>query len=130
MKISLLILAAVVLIASGCTAPNTKNYSSFVSCLNTKPVEEYGAYWCPNCARFRLSLGDAYASFENYHECDPKCVGSPLPDFCKGHASETQTCLALGIDKYPTFADKDNNILYVGTDLQKVSDATGCPLSA
>ena len=130
MKLTHLLLAGLVLVASGCTAPTTKDYSSFVACLNEKPIKEYGAYWCPNCARVRLSLGDAYTSFTNYHECDPKCVGNPLPDFCKGHPSETDACLALGIDKYPTWTDVNNKILYVGTDLVKVSEATGCEIPA
>ena len=92
-------------------------------------IEEYGAYWCPNCARVKLTLGDAWKNLK-YVECDPRCkpdATGKLPDFCQGFTAQTEKCLALGVDRYPTWM-KNDQILYVGTDLGKVAEISNCQL--
>ena len=124
----LMIIAGVVLV-SGCTVPPTADYSEFTQCISDSGVQEFGAYWCPNCARVKVSLGDAYQNI-NYVECDPKCTpdaNGALPAFCNGHEEQTDLCLQKGIDKYPSWV-KDGNILYVGTTLEEISRVTGCAL--
>ncbi|MBI4021374.1 MAG: hypothetical protein HY369_03960 [Candidatus Aenigmarchaeota archaeon] len=125
---ALLVLVGVLAI-SGCTAPAAVDYSAFSTCVKDAGVVEYGAYWCPNCARVKLTLGDAWKNLA-YVECDPKCVANAqgaLPDFCNGFTSQTDQCLQLGVDKYPSW-EKDGQILYVGTDLARVAEISGCAL--
>lgn len=114
---------------SGCVAGPAKDYSQFTSCLTENGIKEYGAYWCPNCARVKLTLGDAWKNLD-YVECDPKCVpdaAGKLPDFCLGFESHTDECLQMGIEKYPSWV-KGNEILYVGTELNEVAKVSGCTL--
>lgn len=128
-SIAAFLLITAVVVLSGCTSGPSKDYSAFTSCISSFGIQEYGAYWCPNCARVKLTLGDAWKNL-NYVECDPKCVtdaAGKLPDFCNGFASQTEQCLALGVDKYPTWI-KGDEILYAGTDLQKIADISGCQL--
>ncbi|MBI4181626.1 MAG: hypothetical protein HY520_01505 [Candidatus Aenigmarchaeota archaeon] len=125
---ALALLVGAIAVVSGCTSAPAVDYSAFTACVKDAGVVEYGAYWCPNCARVKLTLGDAWNSLA-YVECDPKCVdtGAGLPDYCKGFTSQTAQCLEMGVDKYPTWT-KDRQILYVGTDLGEVARVSGCPL--
>ena len=128
-KILWIALLAGIVVISGCTAGPVKDYTSFTQCVKSAGVIEYGAYWCPNCARVKLTLGDAW-KYLNYVECDPKCkpdASGQLPAFCNGFTGQPDQCLSLGVGKYPTWM-KNNQILYVGTDLEKVAEVSGCTL--
>ncbi|MFH1978341.1 MAG: hypothetical protein ABIJ92_03380 [Candidatus Aenigmatarchaeota archaeon] len=128
MKFLVLLTIAAIIFVSGCTAAPAKDHA-FTNCLTENGISEYGAYWCPNCARVKLTLGDAHHNVD-YHECDPKCVvddNGNLPDFCNGVMSETDVCLEKGVNKYPTWI-KDGQQIYVGSDLTKLAEASGCQL--
>ena len=119
-----------ILAISGCTAPPAKDYSAFATCVTNAKITEYGAYWCPNCAKVKLTVGDAAWHNLNYVECDPKCVkdaSGALPDFCKGFESHSQQCLDMGVNKYPSWV-RNGQVLYAGTDLSKVAELSSCTL--
>ncbi|MBI4176411.1 MAG: hypothetical protein HY518_04345, partial [Candidatus Aenigmarchaeota archaeon] len=114
-KLCMAVLLGLIVAVSGCASAPQKDYTQFASCVKSAGVVEYGAYWCPNCARVKLTLGDAWSNLA-YAECDPKCVkdaSGNLPDFCSGFESQTSQCLAIGVDKYPSWV-KDGSVLYVG----------------
>lgn len=118
-----------VIVVSGCTAPSTVDYAEFTQCLADSEVDKYGAYWCPNCQRVKVTFGDAWYNL-NYVECDPKCVideNGNLPPFCNGFESQTDLCLEQGITKYPSWV-KNGEIIYVGNTMSELSAASGCPL--
>ena len=129
MKILFAALLVAAVVVSGCTSGPSANYASFATCVKDAGIVEYGAYWCPNCARVKLALGDAWSNL-NYLECDARCARDArgnLPDYCKGFEGHSDQCLALGIDRYPSWV-RGNEILYVGTDLAQVAAVSSCQL--
>jgi len=116
-------------LVSGCTTPPVEGYSSFAQCLTDSGVTEYGAYWCSSCSRVKRTLGDAWQKID-YVECDLKCVPDSegvLPDYCNGFESQTDLCLEMGIVSLPSWV-KNGEIIYTGSDLNGLADATGCQL--
>ena len=49
-------------------------YDGFAKCLTEKGFKEYGAYWCPHCARQKELFGDDISNV-NYFECEDKLIG-------------------------------------------------------
>lgn len=92
------------------------NLDSFAQCLATKGVEMYGTFWCPSCGQVKKTLGSSY-QYISYVECDPQ-----------GENSQTERCLALEIDKYPTWIDQTGNRLNAEKNIAKVSAFYHCPL--
>ncbi len=132
-KLFLILLLGLAVLVSGCVAEPAKDYSSFTTCVTETGIQEYGAWWCPNCNRVKLTLGeDAWKNLD-YIECDSKCVldenGQFPPEYgcIEGHESQTDRCLEVGIQKYPSWV-KDGQILYVGTDMNRIAEISGCEL--
>lgn len=85
-------------------------------CLTEKNVEFFGTFWCPSCGKVKKTLGSAF-QYIQYVECDPK-----------GENSQTQRCLDLEIDKYPTWIDDQGKRLNAQKDMFKVAEFFDCPV--
>ena len=106
MKSKVLFLILLIII-SGCSSTN-KNLDPFASCLAEKGVKEYGAFWCPNCAKQEKMFGSSFKIIKEkvYNECDPRCNVKDIKDLpiaCRGKLGVTETCLAEKVDRYPTW---------------------------
>lgn len=71
----------------------------------------YGAKWCPHCQNEKKAFGDSFRLVP-YVEC---------PD-------DPKKCLAAGINGYPTWVFPDGKKLEGEQGLEKLSQASGCPL--
>src|SRR3989344_5602345 len=62
MKVLLGILLIVILVISGCSGSDytKEQLDGLASCLKEKGVKEYGAFWCPNCAKQQKMFGSSY----------------------------------------------------------------------
>lgn len=85
-------------------------------CLTEKGVVEYGAFWCPNCAKQRKMFGAGY-EFINYIECDPK-----------GDNSQTELCLEKKVQKYPDWEFPDGTRLVGVQDFETLAATAGCDI--
>ena len=86
-------------------------YDDFAKCLAEKKVTMYGADWCAHCQNEKLAFGDSF-KFVPYVEC-PKDIKS---------------CLAKGIEGYPTWIFPDGRKLTGEQGLAKLSLESGCAL--
>lgn len=84
---------------------------SFARCLRDNGVTMYGANSCSHCAAQKKLFGDSFR-YVPYVEC---------PD-------NPQVCLSKGVDGYPTWIFKDGQRVAGETELQKISEITGCQL--
>lgn len=83
----------------------------FAQCLADKSITMYGADWCSHCQNEKKAFGDSFRLVP-YVEC---------PD-------EPQTCIASGINGYPTWIFPDGKKLEGEQGLTKLSKESGCPL--
>lgn len=84
---------------------------AFAKCLRSKNVTMYGASWCSHCANQKEVFGKSF-TYVPYVECpaDPK------------------TCIAKGVELYPTWIFPDGHALTGEQTLQKLSAESGCAL--
>lgn len=87
------------------------NLDAFAGCLADKQVTMYGAYWCSHCADEKARFGDSF-KYVPYVEC----------------TEETQICIDKGVEGYPTWILGDGTKLIGEQGLEKLSEASGCPL--
>ncbi len=134
-KVSLVILIASIFLISSCTgSPYTdEQLSSFATCLADKDVKEYGAFWCPNCAKQAKLFGDAEDVLKSrgvYIECDPRCSvpEDDLPRACRGVVGRTDLCLMNNIQGYPTWDLPDDVRITGVTQLEDLARMSGCTL--
>lgn len=131
MKNKFLILISFLLILSGCTNSENSELDDFANCLAEKDVKEYGAFWCPNCAKQEKMFGKFFSIIKEkvYIECDPRCDVKNIEDLpvaCRGKISQTQTCLDKEINKYPTW-DFPNGKRLVGVqEFSVIAKEAGC----
>jgi thiol-disulfide isomerase/thioredoxin len=110
-----LVVIAIILIAvlgSGSAKPNPA-LDAFAQCLASKEVTMYGAYWCPHCQNEKKAFGDSF-QYVPYVEC----------------TQDVARCTAMNIDGYPTWILKDGKRLIGEQGLYKLSQESGCPLTA
>ncbi|MBS3149533.1 hypothetical protein J4455_02450 [Candidatus Woesearchaeota archaeon] len=132
---SLLTILAIIslIIVSGCNKEKV-NYDNLANCLADKNVKEYGAYWCPNCARQKDMFGSSYnIIYERgvYIECDPKCVKNEkgnLPMACRGMEGQPQLCLDKKVEKYPDWEFPDGTRLIGVQELNNLAEKAGCQI--
>jgi hypothetical protein len=117
MKKLFLLCLTFVLILSACGGPGD-TYDELAQCLTEKGVKEYGTFWCPNCAKQKKMLGDAY-QYIDYIECDPR-----------GDDQQAELCIQKGIEKYPTWEFSDGTMLIGTQELNVLAETAGCPLPA
>lgn len=100
--------------AQGTTAASHE-LDDFAKCLTDKGAKMYGASWCSHCQNQKQMFG-ASVEFAPYVEC------------ASADGGQTKVCTDAGIQGYPTwkFADGSENV--GEASLQKLSEATGCPL--
>lgn len=88
------------------------NLDAFAQCLADKGVTMYGAEWCPHCKDQKKMFGDSW-KIVPYVECP----------------ENTSLCLAKGIEGYPTWLIGTSTRLVGTQSIEKLSDATACPVS-
>lgn len=112
------LIAAIVLI-SGCISQKDKaKLEALANCLAEKGVKEYGAFWCPNCAKQKRMFGPAYKIIEEkgvYVECDPR-----------GENAQPELCLEKNIQGYPTWIFPDGTRLEGVQELKTLSEKANC----
>lgn len=92
------------------------DFDTLAKCLAEKNVEFFGTFWCPSCGEVKKTFGSAF-QYITYVECDPK-----------GENSQAERCLALNVEKYPTWIDSAGNRLDAETDVEKIAQFYRCPL--
>ena len=95
---------------------SSKNYDDFASCLSTKGVKFYGAFWCPHCQNQKALFGSS-AKLLPYIECS-------TPD----RQGQLKVCMDNNIKSYPTWEFLDGSRLTGEVPLQTLSQKTGCAL--
>lgn len=120
MKILLIIAMVLLILLAACSSsPYTKEYSDKVAnCLADKGVKEYGAFWCPNCAKQKKMFGDSYDIIMNrgvYVECDPR-----------GDDSQTDLCLKKQVLKYPDWEFPNGSRIVGVLPLEELYKKAGC----
>lgn len=137
MKFILILLITSIIVIAGCSSGS--NYSkpaldNLANCLSEKNVKEYGAFWCPNCAKQEKLFGESHKIIQQkgvYIECDPRCKkdgqGS-LPSACRGIEGQAEKCVEEGIDKYPTWIFSDGSKVVGVQELSFLAQKAGCNL--
>src|SRR3989344_1908551 len=113
----LVIVIAAILYVSISSASKPGKYDDFAKCLTEKDVKEYGAFWCPNCAKQKEMFGKSF-QYVTYIECDARGK-NPQPSLCK----------EKNIKGYPTW-EYNETFLEGVQSLEELSQWTGCSLSA
>jgi len=85
---------------------------AFASCLKESGATYYGAFWCPNCKN-----QEDLASLLPRVECS-------TPD----SRGQLQVCQDASITGYPTWEFADGTRQSGTLPLERLSEATGCPL--
>lgn len=89
----------------------TENLDTFAKCLTEKGATMFGTYWCPHCKNEKAAFGDSFR-YVNYMECTKK----------------VDECIAAQIKGYPTWILADGTKLVGEQGVEKLAEATGCPL--
>lgn len=118
--ISILMVLAVslLLFPGGAISPGTvadhSELAALASCLKSRGVVFYGAFWCPYCKKQKALFGDA-AGLLPYVECsNPDARG------------QTPICIQQGIRKYPTWAFPDGTRVIEKLSPQALAEKSGC----
>ena len=91
---------------------------AFASCIKESGATYYGAFWCPNCKNQEAMFGRS-ASLLPRVECS-------TPD----GRGQLQVCQDASITGYPTWEFADGTRQSGTLPLERLSEATGCPLPA
>jgi len=119
-KLFFIILILALFIVAGCSQVKhtTESLNNLANCLADKGVKEYGAFWCPNCAKQQKMFGSSYDIIVNrgvYVECD-----------ARGKNAQPDLCLEKGVLKYPDWEFPDGTRLVGVQDLNLIADKAGC----
>ena len=119
-KIIMIFMLAFLIFILGCSSVKyTKDsLDSLANCLADKNVKEYGAFWCPNCAKQQKMFGSSYDIIKSrnvYVECDARGE-NPQPDLC----------LEKEVLKYPDWEFSDGTRLVGVQDLEVLAEKAGC----
>ncbi len=111
------IILVIAVLAIGTLVFYPKNKSSteldaFAACLAGKNIVMYGAKSCSWCQKEKANFGSAF-DYVPYVECP----------------EEPQKCIAAGIEGTPTWIFPDGKKLVGYQGLEKLSQASGCPLT-
>lgn len=97
--------------------PPNGTYDAFAQCIAHTSTTFYGAWWCPHCAAQKTEFGDA-AKYLPYVECSAS------------DTSELASCVALGIQHYPTWVFP-NGVSSTGVQsIATLAKETGCAISS
>lgn len=117
MKIIFLIqifMLTLLLVLSGCSKVESRDYDTFASCLTESGAKMFGAYWCPHCQSQKEMFGESWNLIE-YIECS-------LPN----RAGQTAVCGKAGIKSYPTWEFTDGTRKSGTLSLEDLSFLSGC----
>ncbi len=130
-KIILLLILGIML--GGCTSSkyNKEIIDNLANCLVEKNAKEYGAFWCPNCAKQEKMFGSSFKIIKegSYIECDPRCSVSDIKDLplaCRGVLGETDLCLQKNVEKYPTWEFSSGKVLIGVQEFSVLAREAGC----
>ena len=132
--IILVLFLVVILTLSGCSSGPKVNYDILANCLADNDVKEYGAFWCPNCAKQKKMFGDSYQIIYDrnvYVECDPRCLKNEdgkLNIACNGIEGHPDLCLEKKVDKYPDWEFPDGTRLVGVQELSVIAEKAGCEI--
>ena len=120
-KLFLLLIIPILLIA-GCSQVKYSQDSldDLADCLAEKNVKEYGAFWCPNCAKQQKMFGSSYNLIVEkgvYVECD-----------ARGKNPQPELCLEKEVLKYPDWEFEDGTRLIGVQDPLILAQKAGCNL--
>lgn len=114
--IAIIAIIAVILVLAGLFVFSGRDmggqFETFAACLASKNVTMYGAESCSWCQKEKAGFGSAF-KLVPYVEC---------PD-------EPQKCIAAGIEGTPTWIFPDGRKLVGYQGVEKLSQASGCPLT-
>ncbi len=133
-KTVLIILILTVLIVAGCTSGieyPKESVDALANCLAEKGVKEYGAFWCPNCAKQEKLFGDSMSILKEkgvYIECDPRCDVEDLPAACKGIKGQPEFCLEKNVNKYPDWEFPNGERVVGVQELSVIAQKAGCTI--
>ena len=133
-KLIFLLATIAILSLAGCSQTSDPKITALATCLADNGIKEYGAFWCPNCAKQEKMFGNAYAIIKDrevYIECDPRCSvpKENLPVACNGIVGQTDLCLEKGVTKYPHWEFPNGDILLGVQELKTLADKAGCEYS-
>lgn len=98
------------------TAPPPNGmYDAFAQCIDHTSTTFYGAWWCPHCAAQKTEFGAA-AKYLPYVEC------------AASDTSELASCVAIGIQHYPTWVFPDGSSSTGVQSIATLAKETGCAL--
>ncbi len=114
--IGLLVLGGIIFVVMSPGKPS--KYDSFATCLGSKGVTFFGAFWCPHCQAQKARFGTS-AKLLPYVECS-------TPD----GQGQTQACKDAGITTYPTWQfNASTTDRHIGEmELKDLAEKTSCVL--
>ena len=111
----LILIFAISVVLIACSAQqSTPEVDAFAKCLSEKGTKMYGAYWCAHCAKQKKMFKSSF-EFIDYVECDPK-----------GKNPQTDLCLELNIESYPTWIFSDGKRLVSEIEFEMLAKYSGC----
>ena len=137
MKYLFPLLTITVLFVAGCSTGSEIDYprekiDALAQCLADKGVKEYGAFWCPNCAKQAKLFGTSEKILKQqgvYIECDPRCIPDEqgnLKSACKGIKGQPELCLEKNVEKYPTWEFSETDVIVGVKPLAVLDQKSGC----
>ncbi len=120
MKKLIFILIITLFLIAGCSSVKyTKNsLDKLANCLAEKNVREYGAFWCPNCAKQQKMFGSSYEILAEkgvYVECD-----------ARGKNPQSQLCMDKNVQKYPDWEFPDGERIVGVQGPEMLAEKAGC----
>ena len=103
-------------VASQVHASKLPELAGFATCLKTKGILFYGAFWCPHCQLQRALFGDA-ANLLPYVECSNS-----------DGRTRAAACVKKDIRLYPTWEFPDGTRITREMSLKELADLSGCKL--
>ncbi|HLC55938.1 MAG TPA: hypothetical protein VJJ23_01765 [Candidatus Nanoarchaeia archaeon] len=116
--IVLLVIFTLFLASCSSTKYTKESLDKLANCLADKNVKEYGAFWCPNCAKQQKMFGSSYDIIKKrrvYVECDPR-----------GEDPQSQLCLTKNVQKYPDWEFPDSSRLIGVQNLEYLAVKSNC----
>ncbi len=120
MKLLSIIMVTSLLLLAGCSSSkySKEQLDKLANCLADKGVKEYGAFWCPNCAKQQKMFGKSYTIIKErsvYVECDPR-----------GEKEQSELCIEKKVEKYPTWEFADGTVIVGVQEFETLAQKSGC----
>ncbi|MAG47386.1 hypothetical protein CL617_02175 [archaeon] len=116
--VGLFVLFTIFLVGCSGVKHTQESVDVLANCLADKNVKEYGAFWCPNCAKQQKMFGPSYSIIKErnvYVECDPR-----------GDHQQANLCLEKEIQRYPHWEFPDGSFEIGAQDLEILAERSGC----